>query len=351
MIKQLILPIIAMSFFATACAPSAPDGPSDAEIGPKTLTVYSSRHYDSDRILYESYEEATGVHIDVREAKADQLLETMKAEGENSPADIIIAADAGALWRFQNAGLTQAYSDAEIEAAIPPNFRQSDGHWFGLGKRIRVVAYDPTRFTQSDVDAWADLTTEDKRGEICVRSSSNIYNLSLLAEMIARTGRDQAGAWAAGIVANMARRPQGGDTDQIRAVAAGQCGIAIVNHYYWVRLKLSPSETDRAEAAATRLVIPTFPDNAGAHVNITGVAITSMTDNVALAADFIKYLLTQEGQELLTTETKELPIISTANLPDGVDALPPFSAAATQLDILGENQAEAQRLYDLAGWN
>ncbi len=351
MVKQFILPIIAMSFFATACAPSAPDASSDAEIGPKTLTIYSSRHYDSDRILYKSYEDATGVRIDVREAKADQLLETMKAEGENSPADLVIAADAGALWRFQNAGLTQAYSDADIEAAIPANFRQSEGHWFGLGKRIRVVAYDPTRFDESDVDTWADLTAEDKRGEICVRSSSNIYNLSLLAEMIARTGSYEASAWATGIVANMARNPQGGDTDQIRAVAAGQCGIAIVNHYYWVRLLRSPSEADRAAADATRLVIPTFPDEAGAHVNITGVAITATADNTVLAADFIKYLLTKEGQELLTTETKELPMRPDARLPDGVETLPPYTAAGTPLDVLGENQAEAQRLYDLAGWN
>lgn len=354
MIKHALLPFLALAL-ATACTPSSPDNVEDAssnaESAPKALTIYSARHYDSDRLLYEAFEKEAGVKVDVREAKADQLLETMKAEGDNSPADLVIASDAGALWRFQSAGLTQGHSDADLEAAIPANYRQSDGHWFGLGKRIRVVAYDPSRFSESDVDAWLDLAAEDKSGEICVRSSSNIYNLSLMAEMIERMGSEAAADWAARIVANMARSPQGGDTDQIRAIAAGQCSIAIVNHYYWMRLLTSEAEADRAAADATRLVIPSFPDDAGAHVNITGAAITSTADDAALAADFIKFLLTDKGQELLTLETKELPIMADVRLPVGLETLPPYTEAGTPLDVLGENQAEAQRLYDLAGWN
>ncbi len=354
MIKHITLPVLACALMA-ACSPQSADTTDTdaklAETAPKTLTIYSSRHYDSDRILYKAFEDEAGVKLEVREAKADQLLETMKAEGENSPADLIIAADAGALWRFQSAGLTQAYTDANLNDAIPANYREPDGHWYGLGKRIRLVAYDPSRYTESDVATWLDLAKNDKQGEICVRSSSNIYNLSLLAEMIERVGTDSAAAWAESIVSNMARSPQGGDTDQIRAVAAGQCSIAIVNHYYWMRLLTSESEADRAAADATRLVIPSFPDNAGAHVNITGAAITTTADDPALAAQFIAFMLTPRGQELLTVETKELPIVASGPLPEGLEALPPYTEAGTPLNALGLNQAEAQRLYDLAGWN
>ncbi len=351
MTKHLTLPTLLIALLAFACSPAAPSSGSNAETVPEALTIYSSRHYDSDRTLYQTYEAKTGVKIQVREAGADQLLETMKAEGENSPADLIIAADAGGLWRFQSAGLTQAIADPELNALVPENLRQADGHWFGLAKRVRIVAYDPGRFSSEQVDQWLELADETKRGEICVRSSSNIYNLSLMAELITRIGSEDAGDWASGIVANMARNPQGGDTDQVRAVAAGECGIAIVNHYYWVRLATSASQADRAAAAATRIVVPRFPDGRGAHINITGAAVTASTAKKTLATDFIKFLLTNEGQALLTVETKELPILSSAALPEGVEALPPFKGGGTPLETLGENQAEAQRLYDLAGWN
>ena len=349
--KSYSIPLAAAALLLAACSPSSPDATSETQASAKTLTIYSSRHYDSDRALYAAYEDQSGIKLDVREAKADQLLETMKAEGENSPADLIIAADAGALWRFQDAGLTQAVNDDRINSKVPANLRQSDGHWFGLGRRVRVVAYDPQRYAEGEVDNWFDLIDEDKSGEICVRSSSNIYNLSLMAEMIAREGADQASVWANGIVANMARKPQGGDTDQIRAVAAGQCSIAIVNHYYWVRLATSASDADRAAAEATKLVIPSFPDGAGAHVNITGIAVAATADDPTMAADFIAFLLSDTGQEMLTVETKELPIVAGIRLPEGVEALPEFTSAGTSLDVLGENQSEAQRLYDLAGWN
>lgn len=353
--QNFILPTIFILGLVTGCSPtsSAPteDSVSNAGSVPESLTIYSSRHYDSDRTLYEAYEQETGVTVDVREAGAPQLLETLRAEGANSPADIVIAADAGALWKFQDAGLTQPLQDTDIEGKIPANLRETDGNWFGLARRVRLVAYDPTRFDPSDVDSWAKLTSEDKRGEICVRSSSNIYNLSLLGEIIAREGEDAASEWAEGVVANMARNPQGGDSDQIRAVGAGVCGIAIVNHYYWLRMAKGDSEADRAATDATRLIVPTFSDGAGAHTNITGIAITKTASDTGQATDFINFLLTKDAQELLTVETKELPIIEGANLPDGAELLPDFVAAETPLETLGLNQSNAQRIYDLAGWN
>ena len=336
-----------------ACSnPSEPgDLQSATQAEPQVLTLYSSRHYDSDKELYAMFEAESGVKLDVREAGASQLLETMKAEGDQSPADVIIAADAGSLWRFKDAGLTQALQSDTLETLVPANYRAADNHWYGVARRMRGIAYDPNRWDAADLAQWGALAMEDKAGEICVRSSSNIYNLSLMGELIHRLGSEGAQDWATSVVANMARNPQGGDTDQIRAIAAGECSIAIVNHYYWVRLGASDSATDQQVAASTAFLFPEFSDGSGSHVNITGAAVTASADDLALAEEFLTFLLTETGQSYLTRETKELPLIDGAPLPDGVDALPAFTPSDTALDIYGENQAEAQRLFDLAGWN
>lgn len=325
--------------------------PAAGEAEKPVLHIYSARHYDSDQILYAAFENEAGVEVEVREAKADQLLETMKAEGDVSPADLIIASDAGALWRFQSAGLTQAVESNELNDLVAPEFREADGHWFGVARRLRLVAYDPTQISPDQVDEWTDLADPALEGEICVRASSNIYNLSLMAELIDRVGADQAQNWAEGVVSNMARAPQGGDTDQVKAVAAGECSVAIVNHYYWARLSQSAAEADRAVANATTLIVPDFPDGGGAHVNITGAAVSRTAEDPGLAARFIAFMLTAEGQDLLTRETQEFPLSDTTPPPPGAELVPAFAPGATPLETFGRNQAEAQRLYDLAGWN
>ncbi len=351
MIKHPTLTAALASLFLSACSGEAPVPNSPTEPAAEILTIYSARHYDSDQTLYDAYEAQTGVTIEVREAKADQLLETLKAEGANSPADLVIVSDAGALWRFKQAGLTRGVQDNRLEALIPEPYRDADGHWFGLSRRIRLLAYDPTELSPSDIAHWGQLASPARAGEICVRSSSNIYNLSLMAEMIERIGPEAAESWARGVAANMARNPQGGDTDQLRAVAAGQCSVAIVNHYYWVRLAQSADTQDQEVARRTTLLVPEFGDGEGAHVNITGAAITASTDQVARAADFLTFLLSSEGQRLLTVETKELPLTNQTDLAEGVETLPPFTPSQVPLRVLGENQADAQRLFDLAGWN
>jgi len=335
-----------------ACSnPSETTETVEAAETPRTLTLYSARHYDSDKVLYEMFEEQAGVKLDVRESRADQLIETMKAEGDQSPADVIITSDAGGLWRFQDAGLTQALQSDNLNAIVPENFREENGHWFGLARRLRGIAYDPERWSADDFATWEQLTEDDKTGEICVRASSNIYNLSLMGELIHRYGEDRAQAWATAIVGNMARNPQGGDTDQIRAIEAGECSIAIVNHYYWVRLGASDNEADRQVAAATAFLVPEFEPGSGSHVNITGAAVAATADDVALAEEFITFLLTETGQTYLTMDTKELPLMDSSPMPDGVENVPDFVASDTALNVYGENQAEAQRLFDLAGWN
>ncbi len=343
-----------MGCLLAACSPTVPSGNTASDTASeqlKTLTIYSARHYDSDALMYEAFDADTGIQVNLREAGAPQLLETLKAEGDASPADLIIAADAGSLWRFQQAGLTQAVTSKTLNAEIPEKFRDAGGHWYGVSKRLRGVVYDTGRWTAEDVSDWNQLAAPGMQGEICVRASSNIYNLSLMSEMIARIGEDAAAAWASAIVGNMARQPQGGDTDQIRAIAAGECSVAIANHYYLARLRVSPSDADQAAAASVAFAVPDFGDQGGAHVNVTGVAVTANSQNVDAATAFITYLMGSEGQTYLTMETRELPMLEGMPPPQGADILPDYTASEISLSLFGENQATAQRLYDLAGWN
>lgn len=329
---------------------SGETGEPEPQASAGQVNVYSARHYDSDDLLYAAFEAETGIDVRVREAGSAQLLETMKAEGANSPADVILAADAGTLWRFKDAGLTQPIGSDAVEAAIPARLRDVDGHWTGLAKRYRVIAYDPERFEAADVQSIEALADPKFEGEVCVRASSNIYNLSLMAELIERLGPDAAAAWAEGVVSNFARQPRGGDTAQIEGIAAGACGVAIVNHYYWVRMAESGSEAAREAANAVALSFASAGD--GVHTNISGAALAANAPNPDAARQFIEYLTSAEGQTQLVTETREVPIVEGARPPEGLDRLPDtIDESDLPLSVLGENQAEAQRLYDRAGWN
>lgn len=350
---------LAAGLLLAACSPSGPavDGTQDtveqavenAAEPAGVVNLYSTRHYDSDKALFAAFEAETGIEVRVREAGAAQLLETMASEGDQSPADLVLAADAGTLWRFKDRGLTQPLAAEAADSAVPETLRDPDGHWIGLAKRYRVIAYDPQQHAPEDVDEMADLAGERFDGELCVRSSANIYNLSLMAELIERMGADEAGAWAEAVAGNFARDPQGGDTAQIEAVAAGACSAAIVNHYYWVRLAESGSDAQRASAEATALSFADAGD--GVHRNVTGIAMAANAPNADNARALVNYLTTPEGQAMLVTETKEFPVVEGAALPTGLSAIAPGPESDVLLAVLGENQAEAQRLYDLAGWN
>jgi iron(III) transport system substrate-binding protein len=347
--------IATLMVFAAACGkPAAPESAAEAAATPApaqagVLNVYSARHYDSDKVMYDTFEKDTGIRVRFRESGAPELIETMKAEGDASPADVIIASDAGTLYRFQAAGFTQGIQSDLLESVIPPHFRDPDGNWFGLAKRARVIVYDPSRLQPDEVDQYEDLANGNLQGEICMRSSSNIYNLSLMGEFIGRWGSEKATAWARSVVANFARQPQGGDTTQIESIAAGECSAALINHYYWVRMATG-TDSDRAKTAKTKLSFPE-QDTVGTHVNVTAAAVAAHAPNRDNAVRFIEWLATPEGQTLLTSETKEFPMLAGVPLPDGLDALPDFKQSDFPLDQLGVNQAEAQEIYDRAGWN
>ena len=313
------------------------------------LNVYSARHYDSDKDMYKQFQEETGIRVRFRESGAPELLETMKAEGDASPADVVISSDAGTLYRFEAAGLLQPLQDETLDSVIPEHFRQKDGYWYGLARRVRVIAYDPERVKPEEVAHYSDLASPRFKGEVCMRSSTNIYNLSLMGELIGRMGHDAAQEWANGVVANFARPPQGGDITQIEAIAAGECSVALTNHYYYVRMATgAPSQ--QAAAAKVKLSFPE-QDTTGTHVNVTGAGVAAHAPHRENAIKFIEWLASVDGQTWLTGATKEYPMIEGAPLPEGLADLPDFKKSDFPLEELGTHQSEAQEIYDKAGWN
>jgi len=337
-----IFSIVLIAILAACGGPEAP--PPEAGM----INIYTARQYNSDQAIYEEFEKQTGIRVRFRDASSPQLLETMKAEGEASPADIVIAPDVGTLWKFQEAGLFQPVTSETLSAAIPAKFRDPEGHWFGLARRARIIVYDPDRLNAEDISDYGVLADESLKDEVCMRSSSNIYNLSLMAELIERWGEEDAASWARGVRENFARDPQGGDTVQIQSVGAGECSIAIVNHYYWVRMMTSNSADQREIAENTAIVFPSV--GAGTHVNITGAGVAANAPHREQAIAFLEFLASETGQELLTGPTKEFPMVDSVDLPAGLETLPDFIASDVPMLKLGENQSAAQTIYDKAGW-
>lgn len=335
--------IIALITLFSAC--SAPEAPRQSA---GNLNVYTARQYNSDQEIYKAFEEETGIRVRFRDASSPQLLETMKAEGDASPADIVIAPDVGTLWKFQDAGLLQPVTSEALNTAIPTKFREPEGHWFGLARRARIIVYDPDRLSEEDISDYGVLADESMKGEVCMRSSSNIYNLSLMAELIERWGEDDAAKWAKSVRENFARDPQGGDTVQIQSVGAGECSIAVVNHYYWVRMMTSNSSDQREMAESTAIAFPSV--GAGTHVNITGAGVAANAPHKEAAILFLEFLASERGQILLTDATKEFPMVDGTPLPNGLETLPAFIASDVPMLTLGENQSLAQTIYDRAGW-
>jgi iron(III) transport system substrate-binding protein len=238
------------------------------------VNVYSARHYDTDQQLYEQFTEQAGIKVNLIEGDADQLIERIKVEGANSPADVLITVDAGRLHRAVEAGLLSPVDSQVLEERIPDHLQHPDNLWFGLSQRVRGIVYAKDRVDPAQIESYEDLAGPDWHGRVCIRSSSNVYNQSLVASMIESEGAAAAEAWAEGIVANMARPPQGGDTDQIKAMAAGECDVAVVNHYYLVRLMKSEDSADQEVASKVDILFPN-QDGRGAHANISGAPVFS----------------------------------------------------------------------------
>ncbi len=313
------------------------------------LNLYTSRHYQTDEALYRGFTEATGIRINRIEGKGDALIERLKNESLNSPADVFITVDAGRLWRAEQAGLFQEVTSPVLEARVPATLRHPEGRWFGLARRARLIFYNKDMVKPGEIQTYEDLADPRWRGMVCIRSSSNIYNLSLLGSIIAARGEKAAQAWARGVVENFARPPQGGDTDQIRAVAAGECGIGVANSYYYARLMTSEKEQDRKAAQALGVV---FPNQAGrgTHVNISGAGVLKHARHSDAAIRFLEYLTSEPAQRLFADGNNEYPVVQGMAPNETLRALGEFKPDTLNVAYLGRNQPLAQMIFDRVGW-
>jgi iron(III) transport system substrate-binding protein len=313
------------------------------------VNVYSHRHYAADDQLYERFEELTGVTVNLVQGDADELIARLQREGAASPADVLFTVDAGRLVRAKDLGLLQAVNSPQLEADIPQQLRDAEGFWYGLTSRARVIAYHKGRVNPAQLSTYEALTDPIWEGRVLVRSSSNIYNQSLLASMIATQGPHAARRWAAGVVANMARPPSGGDTDQLKGLAAGDGDVALVNTYYVGRLQASAEASDREVGEVIGVYFPNQGDR-GTHTNVSGAGVTAAAKNLENAVRLLEFLASAEAQRIYATANDEYPVNPAAEIAATVAAWGEFKADALPLQLLGERNAEAVRIFDEVGW-
>lgn len=313
------------------------------------VNVYSSRHYDTDEQLYDAFTEQTGIEVNIIEGDADELIERIKSEGANSPADVLVTVDAGRLWRAEEEGLFQPVSSEVLESSIPANLRHPEGLWFGLTQRARVIVYNKDTVDPSELSTYEALAEPEWQGRVCIRSSTNIYNQSLLGSMVESMGAEETEQWTKGLVSNLAREPEGGDTDQIMAVAAGQCDVAIANHYYWARLAKSDDATEQEIADQVGVFFPN-QDGRGTHVNISGAGVLETAPNSENAIAFLEYLVSPEAQAIFANGNNEYPVIEGADVDPVVAELGDFKVDEVNVSAYGRNNPEVVQISDRAGW-
>lgn len=317
--------------------------------GADQVNLYSSRQEDLIKPLLDRFTEQTGVQVNLVTGKDDALLQRLQSEGINSPADLLMTADAGRLHRAKAAGSTQAVSSEALSAAIPAAYRDPDGHWFGLSLRARPILYVKGKLDPATLSTYESLAEPRFKGKICIRSSDNIYNQSLVASMIAAKGAEAAETWAKGLVANLARPPKGGDRDQIKAAAAGECDIAVANTYYLAGMLTGKDAGDRTAAEAMGVFWPN-QDDRGVHVNVSGAAVTASAKNKDAAIRLIAFLASPEAQQWYAESNGEYPVREGVPVSPALAAWGAFKADPLNLERLGELNAEAVRLMDRAGW-
>ncbi|MEL6336298.1 MAG: Fe(3+) ABC transporter substrate-binding protein [Pseudomonadota bacterium] len=312
------------------------------------LNLYSSRHYDTDERLYSDFEAQTGIKINRIEGKADGLIERIASEGANSPADILLTVDAGRIWRADQQGLLQPVSSEILSKRIPAHLRHADGHWFGFSQRARIIFYAKDRVENPPL-TYEALADPQYKGQICTRSSSNIYMLSLMSSVIEAHGEEVAKDWAAGLLANLARTPQGGDTDQLRGIVSGECDIAVSNTYYYARGLAKDVDGLTSGAEGIGWIFPNQSDR-GAHVNVSAGAVVANAPNRENAVKFLEYLASDQAQEYFSNGNQEYPGVPGIALGAPVASMGLFRADDVSLMTFGENQPKAQQIWDSVGY-
>ncbi len=336
--KQGVLLALGLAFAISAAAQD------------KVLNLYSSRHYQTDEALYSNFTKLTGIKINRIEGGEDPLIERIRNEGERSPADVLITVDAGRLWRAEQMGLFQPVSTLLLQSRVPANLREPSGLWYGFSTRARVIAYNKAKVQPGEIRTYEDLADAKWKGRVCMRSSTNVYNLSLLGAIIDHLGEAQAEAWAKGVRANLAQEPKGGDTDQLKAVAAGQCDVTISNQYYYARLLRSEKPDERQVGERIGIV---FPNQAtwGTHVNISGAGVLKNAPNRDAAIRFLEYLASDEAQRYFADGNNEWPVVASVQVDNPVlKMLGEFKRDTLNVAVLGKNQPSSQKVYDRVAW-
>ncbi len=313
------------------------------------ITLYSHRHYESDEKLLAEFTKQTGIEVKVVKSGADQLMERLKQEGENSPADLLMTADAGRLHRAKEMGLLQSVDSETLNDKIPAALRDPDGQWFGFTSRARVLIYSKERIKPEELSTYEDLADPKWKGRILARSSSNIYNQSLLASIIAAHGEEKALAWARAVRGNMARPPQGSDRDQMRGVAAGLADVAIANTYYVGLLENSADPKDREVAKKIGVFFPN-QDGRGAHVNVSGAGVVKTSKNKEDAVKLLEFLASETAQASFPKATSEYPVVEGIAWSELLKSWGTFKADALNLAKLGEHNKAAVKIFGKADW-
>ncbi|UAJ73099.1 Fe(3+) ABC transporter substrate-binding protein [Synechocystis sp. PCC 7339] len=320
--------------------------PRRASAQSRTINLYSSRHYNTDDALYDAFGK-----VNLIEASAEELIERIQSEGANSPGDILFTVDAGMLWRAEQAGLFQPVRTAKLDERIPENLRHPDGLWYGFTQRARVLYYSRDRVNPADLSTYEALADPQWRGKILVRPSSNIYNLSLTASRIAIHGEPDTRRWLEGLVGNFARQPEGNDTAQIRAVAAGIGDVAIANSYYYIRLQKSPDPADQEVVQKVSMFFPnTGPGERGTHVNVSGAGVLKNAPNRDAAIAFLQYLASDEAQRYFAEGNNEYPVISGVPIDPVLASHGQLKGDPLNVSNLGRYQPVSARLMNEVGW-
>ena len=313
------------------------------------INLYTHRHYNSDKLLFKAFTKKTGIKINVIKGSADQLIQRLQTEGENSPADILLTVDAGRLVRAKNLGLLQPVTSPLLIKQIPSEMRDLDGYWYGLTVRARALIYSKERVKQNQLSTYEDLAHKKWRGRIVVRSSNNIYNQSLLASIIAANGELDAYKWAKSVRSNMARSPRGSDRDQARAVASGLADVAIMNTYY---LGVMANSSDKKDQDVVKKIAVFFPNQngRGTHINVSGAGITKSSKNKEEALKFLEFLTNDNSQKVFSSANYEYPLKINEHNSTILKSWGQFKYDPLSLSVLGEKNTQAVKIFDRAGW-
>jgi iron(III) transport system substrate-binding protein len=316
----------------------------------KVLNLYSSRHYETDEALYTNFTKKTGIKINRIEGGEDPLIERLRNEGDKSPADVLITVDAGRLWRAEQLGLFQPVKSKVLEARIPSSYRHPDGLWFGFSARARIIAYNKTQVKPGEIANYEDLANPKWKGKICTRSAGHVYNLSLISSLVNYLGEAKTEEWAKAVAGNLAKSPKGGDTDQLKAVAAGECDVAISNTYYYLRLVRSQKPDEKAVAEKVGVLLPNQKGR-GTHVNISGAGVLKHAPNREAAVLFLEYLASDEAQNYFANGNNEWPVVPSVKPNNAALAtLGKFKTDSLNLAVIGKNQPTAQKIADRSGF-